>query len=167
MRARERAGLRALVDIAGADGPPKPYHRGFLIGPRINAGGRIGDAALGAKLLMLEDDEEARAIATELDRLNRERQTIEVATVEVAEAEALGALGLEEKGAVVITAAEGWHPGVVGLVASRLKERFRRPAFAIAMQGKTGTGSGRSITGVDLGRVVRLAVEQGLSLIHI
>ena len=162
MRARERAGLRALVDIAGADGPPKPYHLGFLIGPRINAGGRIGDAALGAKLLMLEDDEEARAIATELDRLNRERQTIEVATVEVAEAEALGALGLEEKGAVVITAAEGWHPGVVGLVASRLKERFRRPAFAIAMQGKTGTGSGRSITGVDLGRVVRLAVEQGL-----
>ena len=105
----------------------------------------------------------ARGIAAELDRLNRERQAIEVATLAQAEAEAMAALGLEEKGAVVVTAAEGWHPGVVGLVAARLKERFGRPAFAIALEpGGIGTGSGRSIAGVDLGRTVRRAVSEGL-----
>src|SRR5262249_5555345 len=103
--------------------------------------------------------------AAELDRLNRERQAIEAATVAQAEAEALAALGLEEKGAVVVTAAEGWHPGVVGLVAARLKERFGRPAFAIALEpGGMGTGSGRSIAGIDLGRAVREAVSAGLLL---
>ncbi|MDB5640776.1 MAG: recJ [Hyphomicrobiales bacterium] len=162
MRARGRPGLRALFDVARADGPPRPYHLGFLIGPRINAGGRIGDAALGAKLLMMRDDDEAARIAAELDRLNGERQAIEVATLAEAEAEALFALGLEEQGACVVTAGEGWHPGIVGLVAARLKEKFRRPAFAIAMNGKTGTGSARSIPGVDLGRVVRAAVDEGL-----
>jgi single-stranded-DNA-specific exonuclease len=97
--------------------------------------------------------------------LNRERQQIELATVAQAEAEALAALGLEEKGAVVVTAAEGWHPGVVGLVAARLKERYGRPAFAIALEpGGTGTGSGRSIAGVDLGQAVRRAVREGLLL---
>ena len=102
-------------------------------------------------------------MAAELDRLNRERQEIEQATVAEAEAEALAALGLEEKGAVVGTAAPGWHPGVVGLVAARLKERFGRPAFAIALSpGGTGTGSGRSILGVDLGQAVRQAVAEGL-----
>jgi single-stranded-DNA-specific exonuclease len=161
MRARGRAGLRALFDVARADGPPRPYHLGYLIGPRINAGGRIGDAALGAKLLMMQDDEEAIRIATELDRLNGERQAIEVQTLAEAEAEALAA-GADENGACVVTAGEGWHPGVVGLVASRLKEKFRKPAFAIAMNGKTGTGSARSISGVDLGRVIRAAVEDGL-----
>ena len=162
MRARARPGLRALFDAAGAAGPPSSYHLGYLIGPRINAGGRIGDAALGAKLLLMQDEVEAAQIAAELDRLNRERQTIEVAAVEEATAEALASLGAQDHGAAVVTAQEGWHPGVVGLIAARLKERFKRPAFAIAMMGKVGTGSGRSIPGVDLGRVVRAAVEAGL-----
>ncbi len=159
MRARSRPGLRALMDVAGMDGPPRPYHLGFMLGPRINAGGRIGDAALGAKLLLLRDEAEAGRIATELDRLNRERQAIEVVAASEAEAEALAALGLEEEGAAVVTASDNWHPGIVGLVASRLKERFGRPAFAIHFNGPTGTGSGRSILGVDLGRIVRAAVE--------
>jgi single-stranded-DNA-specific exonuclease len=162
MQARGRPGLKALFDCAGMDGPPRPYHLGFVIGPRINAGGRIGDAALGAKLLTLTDDGEARRIAEELDRLNRERQVLEAATLESAEAEALGLLGLEEKGAAIVTGSPGWHPGIVGLVASRLKEKFRRPAFAIAFDGDIGTGSGRSISGIDLGRTVRAAVEAGL-----
>jgi single-stranded-DNA-specific exonuclease len=162
MQARGRPGLKALFDCAGMDGPPRPYHLGFVIGPRINAGGRIGDAALGAKLLTLTDESEARRIAEDLDRLNRERQVLEAATLEAAEAEALGLLGLEEKGAAIVTGSSGWHPGIVGLVASRLKEKFRRPAFAIAFDGDTGTGSGRSISGVDLGRIVRAAVEAGL-----
>jgi single-stranded-DNA-specific exonuclease len=112
---------------------------------------------------MIEDPVEAARIAAELDRLNRERQTIEQATLAEAEAEAMAALGIEEKGAGVVTAAAGWHPGVVGLVAARLKERYGRPAFAIALEpGDTGTGSGRSIAGVDLGRAVRHAVAEGL-----
>ena len=164
MRARSRIGLRALMDVAGADGPPKPYHLGFLIGPRINAGGRIGDAALGARLLMIQDETEATRIATELDRLNRERQVIEKATVDVAEAEAMASLGVGDQGAVVVTAGQGWHPGVVGLVAARLREKFGRPSFAIAFMGDIGTGSGRSIAGVDLGRAVRGAVECGILL---
>lgn len=160
---RRRIGLRALFDAAGADGPPQAFSLGFMIGPRINAGGRIGDASLGARLLMIEDEAEAARIATELDRLNKERQTLEQVAVAEAEAEALAALGLEEEGAaVIVTASPGWHPGIVGLVASRLKERFGRPAFAIAMGGMTGTGSGRSIPGVDLGRAVRAAVDAGV-----
>jgi single-stranded-DNA-specific exonuclease len=162
MQARGRPGLKALFDCVGMDGPPRPYHLGFVIGPRINAGGRIGDAALGAKLLTLTDESEARRIAEELDRLNRERQVLEAATLEAAEAEALGLLGLEDKGAAIVTGSSGWHPGIVGLVASRLKEKFRRPAFAIAFDGEIGTGSGRSIAGIDLGRTVRAAVEAGI-----
>lgn len=163
MRQRRRAGLKALMDMARLDGPPRPYHLGFLLGPRINAGGRIGDAALGARLLLTEDEQEAASIAATLDRLNRERQTVEAVMLEEALAEAVASLGTEEKGAAVVTASSRWHPGVVGLVAARLKERFGRPAFAIAF-GKdgVGTGSGRSIGGVDLGRAVRLAVERGL-----
>src|SRR5215469_14496603 len=163
MRRREHAGLTALMDVARLAGPPEPWHLGFMLAPRINAGGRIGRADLGAQLLMTEDPVEAARLATELDRLNRERQAIEQQTLAEAEAEAMAALGLEEKGAVVVTAAAGWHPGVVGLVAARLKERFGRPAFAIALEpGDSGTGSGRSITGVDLGRAVRHAVAEGL-----
>src|SRR5215471_4669226 len=151
MRRREHAGLTALMDVARLNGPPEPWHLGFMIGPRINAGGRIGRADLGARLLMTEDPVEAATMAAELDRLNRDRQAIELATLAQAEGEAMAALGIEEKGAVVVTAAAGWHPGVVGLVAARLKERFGRPAFAIALEpGGTGTGSGRSIPGVDL-----------------
>ena len=163
MRQRQRPGLAALFDAAGADGPPRAYHLGFLIGPRINAGGRIGDAALGVKLLTTRDEDEARKIAAELDRLNRARQQIELATLAEAEAEAIVALGLEERGAAVVVAGEGWPSGVVGLVAARLKERFERPAFALALNGSEATGSGRSIAGVDLGRVVRAAVDSGLA----
>ncbi len=163
MRRRERVGLTALMDVARLTGPPEPWHLGFLLGPRINAGGRIGRADLGVRLLMMDDSIEAGRIAAELDRLNRERQAIEQATIAEAEAEAMAALGIEEKGAVVVTAAAGWHPGVVGLVAARLKERFGRPSFAIALEpGDIGTGSGRSIPGVDLGRAVRHAVAEGL-----
>ena len=162
MRARDNVGLRALMDASRLSGPPAPFHLGFLLGPRINAGGRIGDATLGTKLLVTDDSAEAAAIAARLDELNRERQDIEKATLEQAEAEAFASLGLEEKGAIVLASGEGWHPGVVGLVAARLKERFGRPAFAIALLGQTGTGSGRSIPGVDLGRTVRRAVAEGL-----
>jgi single-stranded-DNA-specific exonuclease len=163
MRRRDNPGLTALMDVARLGGPPEPWHLGFLLGPRINAGGRIGRAALGVELLMHEDPSECARIAGQLDQLNRERQGIEVATVAQAEAEAMVALGAEEKGAVVVTAAESWHPGVVGLVAARLRERFGRPAFAIALEpGGLGTGSGRSIAGVDLGRAVRQAVSTGL-----
>jgi single-stranded-DNA-specific exonuclease len=162
MRRRERVGLTALIDVARLTGPPEPWHLGFMLGPRINAGGRIGQADLGARLLLCEDPSEAAGLAAELDRLNRERQTIELAAVAEAEAEAMAALGLEERGAVVVTASPRWHPGVVGLIAARLKERFGRPAFAVAWgPGDTGAGSGRSIPGVDLGRAVRHAVAQG------
>jgi single-stranded-DNA-specific exonuclease len=163
LRRREHVGATALMDVARLAGPPEPWHLGFLLGPRINAGGRIGRADLGVRLLLEEDPTEAARIAAELDRLNHERRAIEAATLEQAEAEAMAALGLEEKGAVVVTAAEGWHAGVVGLVAARLKEHYGRPAFAIALErGSTGTGSGRSIAGVDLGRAVRQAVREGL-----
>lgn len=165
LRRRDHVGATALMDAARLTGPPEPWHLGFLLGPRINAGGRIGRADLGVRLLLEEDASEAARIAAELDRLNRERQQIEIATVAQAEAEAMAALGLEEKGAVVITAGEGWHPGVVGLVAARLKERYGRPAFAVALEvGGSGTGSGRSIAGVDLGQAVRRAVREGLLL---
>jgi single-stranded-DNA-specific exonuclease len=165
LRRRDNVGLTALMDVARLGGPPEPWHLGFLLGPRINAGGRIGRATLGVDLLLHADPVEAARLAAELDRLNRERQAIELSTLAQAEAEALAALGIEEKGAVVVTAGEGWHPGVVGLVAARLKERFGRPAFAIALEpGGTGTGSGRSVAGADLGRAVRQAVKEGLLL---
>jgi single-stranded-DNA-specific exonuclease len=163
LRQRNRVGHTSLMDVARLAGPPEAWHLGFLLGPRINAGGRIGRADLGVRLLIEEDPIEAGRIAAELDRLNRERQVIEMETVAQAEAEAVAALGLEDQGAVVVTAAEGWHPGVVGLVAARLKEKFGRPAFAIALEpGGIGTGSGRSIPGVDIGTAVRRAVANGL-----
>jgi len=163
LRRRDHVGHTALMDIARLNGPPEAWHLGFMLGPRINAGGRIGRADLGVRLLLEGDVSEAARIAAELDRLNSERRVIEQAAEAQAEAEALAALGLEDKGAVIVTAAEGWHPGVVGLVASRLKEKFSRPAFAIALEpGGIGTGSGRSISGVDLGKAVRQAVSDGL-----
>jgi len=165
LRRRERAGHVSLMDVARLSGPPEAWHLGFLLGPRINAGGRIGRADLGVRLLMEDDLIEAAKMAAELDRLNRERQALEQETLAQAEAEAMAALGIEDKGAVVVTAAEGWHPGIVGLVAARLKEKFGRPAFAIALEpGGIGTGSGRSIAGVDIGRAVRRAVAEGLLL---
>jgi single-stranded-DNA-specific exonuclease len=165
LRRRDNVGLTALMDVARLAGPPEPWHLGFLLGPRINAGGRIGRAGLGADLLRTDDPAEAARLAAELDRLNRERQAIELAALAEAEAEASAALGTEDSGAVIVTAAANWHPGVVGLIAARLKERFGRPAFAIALDpAGVGTGSGRSIAGVDLGRTVRNAVAQGLLL---
>jgi single-stranded-DNA-specific exonuclease len=163
MRRRERPGLTALMDVARLAGPPEPWHLGFLLGPRINAGGRIGRADLGTQLLLEEDPTRAAALAAELDRLNTERQLVEQATLEQAEAEAQAALGAGHNAAVIVTAAEGWHPGVLGLVAARLKEKFGRPAFAIAFDpAGIGTGSGRSIAGVDLGRAVRRAIAEGV-----
>jgi single-stranded-DNA-specific exonuclease len=163
MRRRERPGLTALMDVARLAGPPEPWHLGFLLGPRINAGGRIGRADLGTQLLLEEDPTRAAALAAELDRLNTERQLVEQATLEQAGAEAQAALGAGHNAAVIVTAAEGWHPGVLGLVAARLKEKFGRPAFAIAFDpAGIGTGSGRSIAGVDLGRAVRRAIAEGV-----
>ncbi len=162
MRRRERAGLTALADIARIHGPPEPYHLGFLLGPRINAGGRIGDAGLGARLLMTDDADEAAIIAQTLDRLNRERQVIEKATVDQAFEALAGVDPDDDAPALAVASGEGWHPGVVGLVAARLKERLRRPALAIAFDGSFGTGSARSIPGVDMGRAVRRAVNAGL-----
>jgi single-stranded-DNA-specific exonuclease len=163
LRRRDHVGHTALMDVARLSGPPDAWHLGFALGPRINAGGRIGRADLGVRLLLEGDVSEAARIAAELDRLNTERRVIEQMAEAQAEAEALASLGLDDKGAVIVTAAEGWHPGVVGLVASRLKEKFTRPAFVIALEpGGVGTGSGRSISGVDIGKVVRQAVQEGI-----
>lgn len=157
------AGLSALFRKAGLGGPVTPYHFGFLIGPRINAGGRIGDAALGSRLLTLEDPIEAEVIAARLDELNRERQAMEAAMLAEAEAEVLAEYGNGEGANVIVTARDKWHPGIVGLIAARLKEKFKRPAFAIAFDPSgRGTGSGRSINGFDMGRMVRAAVDSGL-----
>lgn len=165
LRGRARPGLAALMDVAGLDGPVQPWHLGFLLGPRINAGGRIGDAALGAKLLLTADEIEARGIAAELNRLNQERQEIERLAVLEATSQAEHALMRDADMAVLLAGSADWHPGIVGLVAARLKERFRRPAFALALNGEgSATGSGRSIAGVDLGRAVRAAVDAGLAV---
>ncbi|TVR11021.1 MAG: single-stranded-DNA-specific exonuclease RecJ [Salinarimonadaceae bacterium] len=165
MRARARPGLTALLDVAGLAAAPQAWHLGYLVGPRINAGGRIGDAALGARLLLTEDQTEAATIAAELDRLNRERQIIEQEAVAEALAQADKLLMDEPDAPIVATFSPEWHPGVVGLVAARLKERFRRPAFAFAVNiAGDATGSGRSIAGVDLGRAVRAAVEAGRAI---
>jgi single-stranded-DNA-specific exonuclease len=162
-RAHANPGIAALARAARIGEPINCYHLGFLIGPRINAGGRIGDAALGSRLLATGDAIEAEAIATTLDRLNRERQAIEQDMLIEARAQATQELGANGGPPVLVTASEGWHPGVVGLIASRLKELGRRPAFAIALGADgLGTGSGRSVPGFDLGRLVREAVCEGL-----
>ena len=163
LRERQNVGLAALSEIAKVSGPPSSYHLGFQLGPRINAGGRIGRADLGACLLRSEDPLEAGKIAATLDRLNGERQEIERQTLEVAMAEAEHSFGEAHHPSVLISSGEGWHPGIVGLVATRLKDRFRRPVFAIAFDDKgVGTGSGRSIPGVDLGSAVRACVAEGI-----
>ena len=165
MRARGRIGLAALLDAASLAEPPEAWHLGYLVGPRINAGGRIGDAALGATLLTTADPVEGSRIPVELDRLNRERQVIEAEAVAAAEAEMDHVLSLDPERPVLVAASADWHPGVVGLIAARLKERFGRPAFAFALRPDgTATGSGRSIMGADLGHAVRTAVEAGLAL---
>lgn len=163
-RKRGNVGLTALSAVARVNGPLSPYHLGFLIGPRINAGGRIGDAGLGSRLLATDDPVEAERIAAELDRLNKERQVMEAAMVEEADAQVVARHGTDP-GPIVVVGSPDWHPGVVGLIASRLKERWHRPALAVSFdRGELGTGSARSVAGVDLGAAVRAAVEAGLAV---
>lgn len=158
LASRRQTGLTALSDIARMNGPPGAYHAGFLIGPRINAGGRVGLADLGVRLLTTDDREEAVGIAVELDRLNAERRRIEQTVLD----EAFALTGRQDNRAVVVLDGEGWHPGVIGIVASRVKDRTGRPAFVIARDGETAKGSGRSIRGVDLGAAVTAARQAGL-----
>ena len=163
MRRMGNAGIAALARAARIGEPLNTFHLGFVLGPRINAGGRIGDAALGSRLLATDDPVEAQTIADTLDRLNGERQAMEQEMLAQARAETDAELAANGGPAVIVTANEGWHPGIVGLIAARLKEHARRPAFAIAFNPNgTGTGSGRSIPGFDLGRMVREAVARGL-----
>jgi len=163
MRERQNAGLRDLPDAASVSQPPTPYTLGFVLGPRINAGGRIGDAALGARLLSIDDEAEATRIAATLDKLNRERKSIETGMLEAAVAEADRLVEADADLPIVLVGSEEWHKGVVGLVASRLVERFRRPSCVIAWE-KTGQGTGslRSIAGVDIGSAVRALAAEGL-----
>ena len=163
MRGRRNTGLRALFDKASLNQAPTPYHLGFILGPRINAGGRIGDAALGAKLLSIDDETEAARIAGMLDKLNHERKAIETVMLEKAIADADRRIDADPDLPIVVVGSETWHKGVVGLVASRLVDRFGRPACAIAWEGtREGTGSLRSIAGVDIGGAVRQLVGEGL-----
>ena len=163
MRKRHNTGLRALLDAAGVSQPPTPYTLGFVLGPRINAGGRIGDAALGARLLSIDDETEAARIAAVLDKLNRERKAIETGMLEAAMAEADRMVDADPDVPILLVGSEAWHKGVVGLVASRLVERFRRPSCVIAWEkGGQGTGSLRSIAGVDIGSAVRALAAEGL-----
>ncbi|MCS6762353.1 MAG: single-stranded-DNA-specific exonuclease RecJ [Candidatus Devosia symbiotica] len=162
-RRGDNHGIAALALAARISGPINPYHFGFLIGPRINAGGRIGNAILGTELLTVDDEHHALSIAARLDELNTERQRIEVEAIEEAAAVAEIEIGSGEGQPVLVLASANWHPGVVGLIASRLKDRFERPTFAIALNPDgTGTGSGRSMPGVDLGSAIIHAVDAGL-----
>ncbi len=159
MAARQNIGLTALAQAARLVKPPSCRDLGFALGPRINAGGRVGKSDLGVRLLTCTDAEEARSIAAELDRLNEERRAIEMLVCEQAEEQAA-----KLDGAPVITVmSAGWHQGVIGIVAGRIKERFGRPAIVIAeTEDGTGKGSGRSISGVDLGAAVLAAKDNGL-----
>ena len=159
MGRRERIGITALADVAGMDAAPSTYHLGFLLGPRVNAGGRIGKADLGARLLATQDRHEAAGLAARLDELNSERREIE-ANVREKALEQATARGLD--GPLVWAAGEGWHPGVVGIVAARLKEAANRPAVVIGFDGDIGKGSARSVTGVDLGAAVQRVAAEGL-----
>jgi single-stranded-DNA-specific exonuclease len=158
MAARQNIGLAALAEAARLVKPPSCRDLGFALGPRINAGGRVGKSDLGVRLLTCTDAEEARAIAAELDRLNEERRAIEMLVCEQAEEQAARLNGA----AVITVMSGGWHQGVIGIVAGRLKERFGRPAIVIAeTEDGIGKGSGRSISGVDLGAAVLAAKDSG------
>ena len=157
MGQRNRIGIKALADIARMDTAPTSYHLGFLLGPRINAGGRVGTPDLGARLLSTLDNSEAEALSERLDALNTERREIEeqVRIAALAQAESRGF-----DTPLVWAAGQGWHPGVVGIVASRLKEATNRPAVVIGLEDGIGKGSARSVTGIDLGvQIQRLAAE--------
>ncbi|MEM6896909.1 MAG: single-stranded-DNA-specific exonuclease RecJ [Pseudomonadota bacterium] len=159
MARRARVGLTALSDCARLDTAPAAYHLGYVLGPRINAGGRIGAADLGARLLATDDPHEAAALAERLEALNAERREIEsaVRAAALAQAESRGA-----EGALAWAAGDGWHPGVVGIVASRLKETTARPSIVIGFEGEAGKGSGRSVSGVDLGAAIQRLASEGL-----
>ncbi|NQV55983.1 MAG: single-stranded-DNA-specific exonuclease RecJ [Rhodospirillales bacterium] len=155
---RQNPGLVALSDIAGIDEAPSAYHLGFVLGPRVNAGGRVGESNLGVRLLATDDDGEAREIAARLNDHNVERRAIENA-IQSAATEQIDEHGV---GAMVIAIGEGWHAGVIGIIASRLRERYNKPAFVIAINDGGCTGSGRSISGFDLGASVIAARQKGL-----
>lgn len=159
MARRTRPGMVALADVAGLNEAPRAYHLGYLMGPRVNAGGRIGKADLGARLLATRDPHEAGAIAEKLNELNGERREIEARVQELA-LEQAEARGLDAP--LVWAAGDGWHPGVVGIVASRLKEATNRPAIVIGFDGDEGKGSGRSVTGIDLGAAIQKLAAEGL-----
>lgn len=157
MARREQIGLTALMDIAGLDKAPDAGALGFHLGPRINAGGRVGKSDLGVRLLTTTNEREARDIAEQLDVLNAERKAIEAMVQEQAQA-----MAESSSGPVITVAGEAWHPGVIGIVAGRLKERFGTPAVVIGLDGNIGKGSGRSIAGVDLGAAIIAAKDEGL-----
>lgn len=159
MAQRARPGLVALSDVGRLDTAPNSYHLGFVLGPRVNAGGRIGKADLGARLLASTSPHEAKAMAERLDALNTERRDIE-ASVRAAALEQAETRGLDAP--LIWAAGEGWHPGVVGIVASRLKELTNRPAIVIGFDGDEGKGSGRSVSGVDLGASIQRLAAEGL-----
>jgi single-stranded-DNA-specific exonuclease len=165
MSAWANPGLAALAEVAGVTGEATPYHAGFLLGPRINAGGRVGKSDLGARLLTTEDPAEARSIAEELDALNAERRGIEADVLSEALAQ-VEAAGVAEDTPIIIAAGDHWHPGVIGIAAGRVKERFNRPTIVIGIDPETGLakGSGRSCAGVDLGSAVSAAREAGILL---
>ena len=156
--ALSRPGLAALAGVAGAKGPFTPYHLGFVFGPRINAGGRVGRSSLGVDLLTARDPEKAAEFAQLMDLHNRERQAIEKQILE----EALAQGATQANAPFILVSGEGWHPGVVGIVAGRLKERFAKPAFVAGFEGGMGRGSARSIPGIDLGGIIRAAAEAGV-----
>jgi len=158
MARRERIGLRALSDIARLDQAPSPYALGFVLGPRINAGGRIGQADLGARLLATDNLAEATQLAGRLDALNTERREIEAAVREAA----LAQVDSHPTTALAWAAEDGWHPGVVGIVAARVKEATHRPAVVIGFDGDIGKGSARSVSGVDLGAAIQRLAAEGL-----
>ncbi|MFL6862622.1 MAG: single-stranded-DNA-specific exonuclease RecJ [Allosphingosinicella sp.] len=161
MARRGNTGLAALADAARLVRAPTCHDLGFALGPRINAGGRVGKSDLGVRLLTTGDEEEARGIAAELDRLNEERRAIEAAVCEAAEA----LCAAQGNRAVALVSGEGWHPGVIGIVAGRLKEKLGRPVLVVAIgEDGIGKGSGRSIAGVDLGAAVLAAKDEGLLL---
>jgi single-stranded-DNA-specific exonuclease len=157
---RRNTGLAALADVAAIKEIPGTYHLGFILGPRINAGGRIGAADLGVRLLTTEDASEAASLARQLDALNAERRAIEQAVLDAAIAQIEAQTGPRQ--ALLMASAEGWHPGVIGIVAGRLKERYNRPACVIATADGIGKGSGRSVNGLDLGSAVIAARQAGL-----
>jgi single-stranded-DNA-specific exonuclease len=165
MSAWRNPGLKALLEVAKSQGPASVFHAGFVLGPRINAGGRIGRADLGARLLSTDDAEEARALAAELDALNASRKEVEREVLEAA-VRIIERESNQAEAPVLLVAADDWHPGVIGIVAGRLRERYRKPTIVVGIDraANVGKGSGRSQPGVNLGRAVQAAYEHGLLL---